>query len=106
MPALSVFLPAPGKAANTAFELPRDFAPIGSVTEQPMFIAAAASLGLTTLPELIALPKQRPRGNSYAVTAVGRLAHLTGQFVQLPIRLKLLLVPYAARHSLLLHSLI
>jgi hypothetical protein len=29
MPALSVFLPAPGKAANTAFELPRDFSPIG-----------------------------------------------------------------------------
>src|SRR5262245_8341565 len=50
MPALSVFLPAPGKAANTAFELPRDFAPIGSVTEQPMFIAAAPSLGVTTFP--------------------------------------------------------
>jgi len=39
MPALSVFLPSPGKAANTAFELPRDFAPIGSLTEQPMFVA-------------------------------------------------------------------
>ena len=71
MPALSVFLPAPGKAPNTALELPRDFAPIGSVTEQPMFIAAAPSLGVTTLPELIALAKQRPGEISYAVTGVG-----------------------------------
>jgi tripartite-type tricarboxylate transporter receptor subunit TctC len=99
MPALSVFLPAPGKAANTAFELPRDFAPIGSVTEQPMFIAAAPSLGVTTLPELIALAKQRPGEISYAVTGVGRLTHLTGELLQLRAGIKLLLVPYSGGPS-------
>jgi tripartite-type tricarboxylate transporter receptor subunit TctC len=102
MPALSVFLPAPGKAANTAFELPRDFAPIGSVTEQPMFIAAAPSLGVTTLPELIALATQRPGEISYAVTGVGRLTHLTGELLQLRTGIKLLLVPYSGGPS---HSL-
>lgn len=95
MPALSVFLPAPGKAANTAFELPRDFAPIGSVTEQPMFIAAAPSLGVTNLPELIALAKQRPGEISYAATGIGRLTHLTGELLQLRAGIKLLLVPYS-----------
>src|SRR5215472_10692705 len=99
MPALSVFLPAPGKAANTAFELPRDFAPIGSVTEQPMFIAAAPSLGVTTLRELIALAKQRPGEISYAVTGVGRLTHLTGELLQLRTGIKLLLVPYSGGPS-------
>ncbi len=102
MPALSVFLPAPGKAPNTAFELPRDFAPIGSVTEQPMFIAAAPSLGVTTLPELIALAKQRHGEISYAVTGVGRLTHLTGELLQLRTGIKLLLVPYSGGPS---HSL-
>ena len=102
MPALSVFLPAPGKAPNTALELPRDFAPIGSVTEQPMFIAAAPSLGVTTLPELIALAKQRPGEISYAVTGVGRLTHLTGELLQLRTGIKLLLVPYSGGPS---HSL-
>jgi tripartite-type tricarboxylate transporter receptor subunit TctC len=102
MPALSVFLPAPGKAANTALELPRDFAPIGSVTEQPMFIAAAPSLGVSTLPELIALAKQRPGEISYAVTGVGRLTHLTGELLQLRTGIKLLLVPYSGGPS---HSL-
>jgi tripartite-type tricarboxylate transporter receptor subunit TctC len=102
MPALSVFLPAPGKAANTVVELPRDFAPIGSVTEQPMFIAAAPSLGVSTLPELIALAKQRPGQISYAVTGVGRLTHLTGELLQLRTGIKLLLVPYSGGPS---HSL-
>src|SRR4029453_9667660 len=81
MPALSVFLPAPGKAANTALELPRDFAPIGSGTEQPMFIAAAPSLGVTSLPELIALAKQRPGEISYAVPGVGGPTHSPAEFL-------------------------
>src|SRR5436305_9910134 len=106
MPALSVFLPAPGKAANTAFELPRDFAPIGSVTEQPMFIAAAPSLGVTTLPELIALAKQRPGEISYAVTGVGRLTHLTGELLQLRTGIKLLLVPYSGGPNHALNDII
>ena len=99
MPALSVFLPSPGKAANTALEVPRDFAPIGSVTEQPMFIAAAPSLGVTTLPELIALAKKRPGEVSYAVTGVGRLTHLTGELLQLRTGIKLLMVPYSGGPS-------
>src|SRR5262244_561558 len=99
MPALSVFLPAPGKAANLVFDVPRDFAPIGSVTEQPMFIAAAPSLGVTTLPELIALAKPRPGEISYAVTGVGRLTHLTGELLQLRTGIKLLLVPYSGGPS-------
>jgi len=99
MPALSVFLPAPGKAANLVFDVPRDFAPIGSVTEQPMFIAAAPSLGVATLPELIALAKQRPGEISYAVTGVGRLTHLTGELLQLRTGIKLLLVPYSGGPS-------
>ena len=103
MPALSVFLPAPGKAGNTAFELPRDFAPIGSMTEQPMFIAAAPSRGVATLPELIALAKQRPGEISYAVTGIGRLTHLTGELLQLRTGIKLLLVPYSGgpNHALI-----
>src|SRR4029450_9354947 len=39
-PALSVFLPLPGKAPNLPLELPRDFLPIGFTAEQPMSIGA------------------------------------------------------------------
>ena len=95
MPALSVFLNTPGRAANLPLELPRDFAAIGSVSQQPMFIAVAPSLGISTLPELIALAKQRPGELSYAATGVGRLTHLTGELLQSRAGIKMLLVPYS-----------
>src|SRR5260370_35577452 len=60
-----------------------------------MFNAAGPSLGFTTLPELIALAKQRPGEISYAVTGIGRLTHLTGELLQLRAGIKLLLVPYS-----------
>ncbi len=40
--------------------VPKDFIPVGFVTEIPMFIAASPTLGVSTLPELIALAKKIP----------------------------------------------
>ena len=96
MPALSVFLAVPGKAPNLPLRLPRDFAAIGSVADQPMFIAVAPSFGVTTLPELIALAKKRPGEISYASTGIGRLSHLTGELLQNRAGIKLELVPYSS----------
>lgn len=93
-PALSVFLAVPGKAANLPLHLPRDFAPIGLTAEQPMFVGVAPSLGISTLPELIALAKSKPDAISYAVTGVGRLTHLTGELLQIRAGIKLQMVPY------------
>jgi tripartite-type tricarboxylate transporter receptor subunit TctC len=106
MPALSEFLAVPGKAANLPLELPRDFTPIGSVAEQPMFITAVPSLGVTTLTDLIALAKKRPGEINYAVTGVGRLTHLTGELLQRRTGIKLLLVPYAGGPSQALNDVI
>jgi tripartite-type tricarboxylate transporter receptor subunit TctC len=106
MPALSVFLAVPGKAANLPLELPRDFLPIGFVAENPMFITAAPSLGVTTLPELIALAKKRPGEISYAVTGVGRLTHLTGELLQRRAGIRLLMVPYSGGPSHALNDII
>jgi tripartite-type tricarboxylate transporter receptor subunit TctC len=93
-PALSVFLAVPGKAPNLPLYLPRDFVPIGLTAEQPMFVGVAPSLGVKTLPELIALAKSRPGAISYAVTGVGRLTHLTGELLQIRAGIKLQIVPY------------
>jgi tripartite-type tricarboxylate transporter receptor subunit TctC len=67
-----------------------------------MFIAVNPSLGITTLPELIALAKKRPGEISYAATGVGRLTHLTGELLQSRTGIKLQLVPYSGgpTHSL------
>jgi tripartite-type tricarboxylate transporter receptor subunit TctC len=79
--------------------VPQDFLPIGFVAENPMFIAVAPSLGISTLPELIARAKKTPGEITYATTGVGRLTHLTGELLQREAGIKLLLVPYTGGPS-------
>jgi tripartite-type tricarboxylate transporter receptor subunit TctC len=94
MPASSAFVTLPGLQANLPLEVPRDFIPVGFVGEQPFVIAVASSLGVTTLPDFIALAKKRPGEISYAATGRGTLSHLSGEALQLHAGIKLLLVPY------------
>jgi tripartite-type tricarboxylate transporter receptor subunit TctC len=98
MPATSAFLAvpgAPGVAANLPVELPRDFAAIGFILQQPIFIGGSHAAGFTTLAQLIALAKQKPGQISYAATGRGRLTHLTMELLQSRAGIKLQLVPYA-----------
>jgi tripartite-type tricarboxylate transporter receptor subunit TctC len=95
MPALSTFVAPPGAAANLPIEVPRDFAPIGYLGGSPMFVTAAPRLGVKTLPELIALARERPGELAYGTNGPGRLTHLTGELLQSRTGIKLLMVPYA-----------
>ena len=63
--ALSDFITLPGTADNLPVQVPRDFTPVGSLGGAPMFITAAPWLEVKTLPELIALAKQRPGELAY-----------------------------------------
>jgi tripartite-type tricarboxylate transporter receptor subunit TctC len=86
---------APGVAPNFPIELPRDFTSIGFMTQQPMYIAVAPSLGVSTLPELIARAKQKPGELSYATTGRGRITHLTMELLQSRAGIKLQMIPYS-----------
>jgi tripartite-type tricarboxylate transporter receptor subunit TctC len=94
MPALSTFVALPSVAPNLPLKLPRDFLPIGYTAENPMFFAVNPSLGVSTLPQLIAAAKKDPGKISIAVTGVGRLTHLTGLVFQERAGVSLLPVPY------------
>jgi tripartite-type tricarboxylate transporter receptor subunit TctC len=94
MPALSTFVALQSIAPNLPLKLPRDFLPIGFTAENPMFVAVTPGLGVSTLPELIALAKKQPGTISIAVTGVGRLTHLTGLLLQDRAGIQLLAVPY------------
>ena len=98
-PALSVFLAVPGKAPNLPLMVPRDFAAVGYTVDQPLAVTVSPQLGIKTLPELIALAKQKPGELSYAVTGVGRLTHLTGELLQLRTGIKLQMVPYTGNSA-------
>ena len=94
MPASSAFVTLPGLQANLPLEVPRDFVPVGFVGSQPFFLSVVSSLGVKTLPEFIALAKQKPGEISYAATGRGTLSHLTGEALQQRAGIKLLMVPY------------
>jgi tripartite-type tricarboxylate transporter receptor subunit TctC len=93
-PTLSTFVALPTIAPNLPVKLPRDFLPIGFTVDQPMFIAVSPSLGVTTLPQLIALARKDPEKYTIAQTGVGRLTHLTGELLQQRADIKLVSVPY------------
>ena len=94
MPALSTFVALPSVAPNLPLKLPRDFIPIGYTAENPMFVAVNPKLGVSTLPQLIALAKKEPGKISIAVTGAGRLTDLTGMLLQDRADVQLLRVPY------------
>lgn len=60
MPVSSNFAVRPENRAKWPVELPDDFATIGLISDQPMIIAVAPSLGVNTLPEFIEYAKRRP----------------------------------------------
>ena len=98
LPSTSTFLAlpgGPGVAPNMPVELPRDFASIGFVLQQPLFIGASHRSGITSLPQLTEMAKQRPNEITYAATGRGRLTHLTMELFQARTGVKLQLVPYA-----------
>ena len=93
-PAISLFIALPGKAENLPLMLPRDFLPVASLIDQPMFICASAASGIKTLPDLIARAKQHPNQISFAATGIGRITHPTGLLLQSRADIKLQVVPY------------
>lgn len=100
MASLSTFVALPTVAPNLPLKLPRDFLPIGFTALQPMFVAVSPTLGITTLPQLIARAKKEPGKISIAVSGVGRLTHLTGELLKDKAGINLLSVPYTTGEAI------
>ena len=71
-----------------------------------MFITAAAWLGVKTLPDLIALAKQRPGELAYGTNGPGRLTNLTGELLESRAGIKLLMIPYTGGTAQVLNNMI
>jgi tripartite-type tricarboxylate transporter receptor subunit TctC len=76
------------------FDVRRDLMPIGLMGEQPFFIAVAPTLGVNTLPELIALAKKRPGEILYVAGSRGGMPHLTTELFRSQAGIELTFVPY------------
>src|SRR5580658_2380078 len=82
MPASSALMVLPQTHPHLPFDFHRDFVPIGMIATQPMLITAAPALGVSTLPELIALAKKEPGKILYAGNTPGTIPALTGNMLK------------------------
>ena len=82
MPASSALMVLPQTHPHLPFDFHRDFVPIGMIATQPLLITAAPALGVSTLPELIALAKKEPGKILYAGNTPGTIPALTGEMLK------------------------
>jgi len=94
MAATSTFLIMPEIFPNLPIDLERDFVRIGMMGEQPMIFGAAPSLGVTTLPQLVALSKAKPGTLLYAANARGTFPQLTVERLRKETSADLTFIPY------------
>jgi tripartite-type tricarboxylate transporter receptor subunit TctC len=94
MPSGSTLIVLPETHANLPFKFERDFVPIGMIGKQPMLVAVSPKLGVSTLPELIALAKKRPGEILYAGNTPGTVPTLTGDMLKQRAGIDMTFVPY------------
>lgn len=78
MPSSSALIVLPKTHPHLPFDFHRDFVPIGMIGTQPMLITVSPRLGVSTLPELIALAKKQPGKILYGDNSPGTIPALTG----------------------------
>jgi tripartite-type tricarboxylate transporter receptor subunit TctC len=94
VPTITTFVIMPVIQPSLPFDLDRDFAPIGFFAETPMMIAAAPTLGINTLPDLVHVANSRPKELLYAANNRGSLPHLAGELFRARTGSDLTFVPY------------
>ena len=92
----SNFLSLPEMRANLPFDVAREFVPIGYVGEHPMAIVTNPSLGIQSLPDLVAYARQRPGELNVACGNRGSIIHLTGEWLRKEVGVDMTLVNYPA----------
>ena len=80
--------------AALPFDFAKDLAPVTLVASSPQLLVAHPSLGVSTVPELIALAKSKPDTITYAMSGVGTLSNLSGLLLNHMAGIKLVAVPY------------
>ena len=90
----SNFIALPELQSNFPVDVLRDFVPIGFVGEHPLVIAAAPSLGVNTLPELIALLKSKPGELNISAGNRGSIIHLAAEWFRTATGTKFTIVHY------------
>jgi tripartite-type tricarboxylate transporter receptor subunit TctC len=81
-------------AANTAFDVVRDFSHISTLAVSCLLVATHPSLPVATMKELIAIARKNPGEITYASSGSGTSAHMLGELLRQSAGADMLHVPY------------
>jgi tripartite-type tricarboxylate transporter receptor subunit TctC len=90
----STFAAAPGLYKRLAYDPTKDFSPIMLLARVPFVLTVNPSLGVRTLPELVALAKSKPAELSFATAGVGSVHHIFMEMLMSMTGIKMRHVPY------------
>jgi tripartite-type tricarboxylate transporter receptor subunit TctC len=93
-PANSHVILAPLVAAKPAFDVRKDFVPIGLLISYPFCLLVNADLPVKTLPELVAYAKARPGQLNFGSIGIGTGGHLVAELLCKRADIKAVHVPY------------
>jgi tripartite-type tricarboxylate transporter receptor subunit TctC len=85
---------APSLYSKLPFNADKDFAPVTMLWSLPNLLVVRKSLGPKTVPELIAMAKEKPGKLSYASSGSGTTVHLSGALFTSMAKIDILHVPY------------
>ena len=80
--------------ARLPYDMMRDFAPVTVIAATPNILVVNASLAVTSVPDLVALARAKPRQLNFASAGGGTSSHLAGELFKSMTRLELVHVPY------------
>jgi tripartite-type tricarboxylate transporter receptor subunit TctC len=97
----SNYIALPELQKNFPVDVVRDFVPIGFVGGHPMVVAASESLGVKTLPELVALAKKRKGELNVAAGNRGSILHFTAEWLRQATGIEVTLLHYPALNDVM-----
>src|SRR6185437_14075287 len=90
----SVLAVAPTLYKKSPFNPNKDFAPVALVAQYPFLLVASTSLPAKTLPELLAMAKEKPGEITYASPGNATSQHLFMEVLETKTGIKLRHIPY------------
>lgn len=79
---------------KTTFDVDKDFVPVSLMLRSPLVVVVPSSLGVRSLPQLLAMAKAGPKSVSYGSPALASTSHLAAELLAMRAGVDLVHVPY------------
>jgi tripartite-type tricarboxylate transporter receptor subunit TctC len=90
----STFVTHAASEKKSTYDVNKDYEPVAMIGRGPLMIVAHKSVGVKTVPQLVAASKARPEGLDFCSSGNGSITHLAGELFKQRTSANLTHVPY------------